>query len=89
MVVEGHRQYNPGWHLALDLRNMLIVSECIAKAALAREEFTPDQLREIAIFLTHYVGWPRGAAFNNLVEDSIRQHKGSGSQQQFPGAAKK
>ena len=36
MVVEGHRQYNPGWHLALDLRNMLIVSECIAKAALAR-----------------------------------------------------
>jgi succinate dehydrogenase / fumarate reductase flavoprotein subunit len=32
--VEGHRQYNPGWHLALDLRNMLIVSESIAKAAL-------------------------------------------------------
>ena len=54
-------------------------------AALAREEFTPDQLREIAVFLTHYVGWPRGAAFNNLVEDSIRQHKGSGSQQDFPG----
>ena len=26
MSVEGHRQYNPGWHLALDLRNMLIVS---------------------------------------------------------------
>ena len=36
MVVEGHRQYNPGWHLAIDLRNMLIVSEAIAKAALAR-----------------------------------------------------
>ena len=28
MSVEGHRQYNPGWHLALDLRNMLLVSEC-------------------------------------------------------------
>ena len=27
MSVEGHRQYNPGWHLALDLRNMLLVSE--------------------------------------------------------------
>ena len=26
MVVEGHRQYNPGWHLAIDLRNMLLVS---------------------------------------------------------------
>ena len=38
MVVEGHRQYNPGWHLSIDLRNMLIVSESIAKAALAREE---------------------------------------------------
>src|SRR5690349_19198603 len=38
MVVEGHRQYNPGWHLSIDLRNMLIVSEAIAKAALAREE---------------------------------------------------
>ena len=25
--VEGHRQFNPGWHLALDLRNMLVVSE--------------------------------------------------------------
>jgi succinate dehydrogenase / fumarate reductase flavoprotein subunit len=38
LSVEGHRQYNPGWHLALDLRNMLIVSECIARAALEREE---------------------------------------------------
>ena len=38
LSVEGHRQYNPGWHLALDLRNMLIVSECVAKAALEREE---------------------------------------------------
>ena len=38
LSVEGHRQYNPGWHLALDLTNMLVVSECIAKAALEREE---------------------------------------------------
>lgn len=53
-------------------------------AALAREELTPDQLREIVIFLAHYVGWPRAAAFNNLVEDSIRQHKGAGTQQRIP-----
>ena len=46
MVVEGHRQYNPGWHLALDLRNMLIVSECIAKAALAREESRGGHTRD-------------------------------------------
>ena len=38
VAVEGHRQYNPGWHLALDLRNMLLVSECIARAALERTE---------------------------------------------------
>nr|WP_235547895.1 MULTISPECIES: fumarate reductase/succinate dehydrogenase flavoprotein subunit [unclassified Nocardioides] len=46
MVVEGHRQYNPGWHLALDLRNMLIVSECIAKAALARKESRGGHTRD-------------------------------------------
>jgi succinate dehydrogenase / fumarate reductase, flavoprotein subunit len=36
--VEGHRQFNPGWHLAIDLRNMLLVSECVARAALERTE---------------------------------------------------
>ncbi len=46
MVVEGHRQYNPGWHLALDLRNMLIVSEAIAKAALARQESRGGHTRD-------------------------------------------
>ncbi|WP_248583004.1 fumarate reductase/succinate dehydrogenase flavoprotein subunit [Nocardioides sp. InS609-2] len=46
MAVEGNRQYNPGWHLALDLRNMLIVSECIAKAALAREESRGGHTRD-------------------------------------------
>ena len=46
MAVEGHRQYNPGWHLALDLRNMLIVSEAIAKAALAREESRGGHARD-------------------------------------------
>jgi succinate dehydrogenase / fumarate reductase flavoprotein subunit len=46
MKVEGHRQYNPGWHLAIDLRNMLIVGECIAKAALAREESRGGHTRD-------------------------------------------
>ena len=36
--VEGSRLYNPGWHLALDLRNLLIVSESIARAAILRKE---------------------------------------------------
>jgi len=46
MGVEGHRQYNPGWHLALDLRNMLVVSESIAKAALARTESRGGHTRD-------------------------------------------
>ena len=36
--VEGHRQYNPGWHLALDLASLLVVSECVTLAALERKE---------------------------------------------------
>jgi succinate dehydrogenase / fumarate reductase, flavoprotein subunit len=46
LAVEGHRQYNPGWHLALDLRNMLLVSECIAKAALERQESRGGHTRD-------------------------------------------
>jgi succinate dehydrogenase / fumarate reductase flavoprotein subunit len=44
--VEGHRQFNPGWHLALDLRNMIAVSECIARAALIREESRGGHTRD-------------------------------------------
>jgi succinate dehydrogenase / fumarate reductase flavoprotein subunit len=44
--VEGHRQFNPGWHLALDLRNMLAVSECIAHAALTRQESRGGHTRD-------------------------------------------
>ncbi|WP_030544959.1 fumarate reductase/succinate dehydrogenase flavoprotein subunit [Streptomyces albus] len=44
--VEGHRQFNPGWHLALDLRNMLLVGECVARAALEREESRGGHTRE-------------------------------------------
>jgi succinate dehydrogenase flavoprotein subunit len=35
---DGNRQYNPGWHVALDLRNLLTVSEAVARAALERTE---------------------------------------------------
>ena len=46
MHVEGHRQFNPGWHLAVDLRNMLLVSECVAKAALERTESRGGHTRD-------------------------------------------
>jgi succinate dehydrogenase / fumarate reductase flavoprotein subunit len=44
--VEGHRQYNPGWHLALDLDPLLAVSECITMAARERTESRGAQTRE-------------------------------------------
>jgi succinate dehydrogenase / fumarate reductase flavoprotein subunit len=42
----GGRAFNPGWHLALDLRNMLLVSECVARAALLREESRGGHTRD-------------------------------------------
>jgi succinate dehydrogenase / fumarate reductase flavoprotein subunit len=46
LLVEGHRQYNPGWHLALDLHNMLLVSESVARAALERTESRGGHTRD-------------------------------------------
>jgi succinate dehydrogenase / fumarate reductase flavoprotein subunit len=46
LSVEGHRQYNPGWHLALDLPHMLLVGECIARAALERQESRGGHTRD-------------------------------------------
>ncbi|MDQ3906639.1 MAG: fumarate reductase/succinate dehydrogenase flavoprotein subunit [Actinomycetota bacterium] len=46
VAVEGHRQFNPGWHLALDLRNMIAVSECVARAGLARTESRGGHTRD-------------------------------------------
>jgi succinate dehydrogenase / fumarate reductase flavoprotein subunit len=44
--VEGGRRFNPGWHLALDLRNMLVVSLTVAKAALLRQESRGGHTRD-------------------------------------------
>jgi succinate dehydrogenase / fumarate reductase flavoprotein subunit len=46
IAVTGGREFNPGWHLALDLRNMLAVAECIARAALLREESRGGHTRD-------------------------------------------
>src|SRR5262249_13345437 len=35
---EGGPAYNPGWHLSLDLRNIVLIAECVAQAALERRE---------------------------------------------------
>ena len=44
--VTGDRLFNPGWHIALDLMNMLVVSEAIAKSALEREESRGGHTRD-------------------------------------------
>ena len=38
VAVYGHREYNPGWHTALDLRHLLTVAEAITRSAIEREE---------------------------------------------------
>jgi succinate dehydrogenase / fumarate reductase flavoprotein subunit len=44
--VPGHREYNSGWHTALDLQNLIVVSEIIARAALERKESRGAQFRD-------------------------------------------
>ena len=56
--VTGHREYNPGWHTAIDLQNLLTVSEAIARSAIERKESRgghfredfPDKIAEYATF---------------------------------------
>src|ERR1700680_3290517 len=46
VAVTGNREYNPGWHTALDLKNLLTVAEAITRAALERKESRGAQFRE-------------------------------------------
>jgi succinate dehydrogenase / fumarate reductase flavoprotein subunit len=45
-AVYGHREYNPGWHTALDLKHLLTVSEAITRSALDRKESRGGHFRE-------------------------------------------
>jgi succinate dehydrogenase / fumarate reductase flavoprotein subunit len=46
VAVHGNREYNPGWHTALDLNNLLTVSEAIARAAVERKESRGGHFRD-------------------------------------------
>jgi 4-carboxymuconolactone decarboxylase len=49
------------------------VVELQLDAAMRIGEMTPDDLREIVIFLTYYAGWPRGAKLNSIVEKLLAE----------------
>jgi succinate dehydrogenase / fumarate reductase flavoprotein subunit len=71
--IAGHRQYNNGWHTAMDLDNMLTVSEAITRAALLRKESRGAQFREDfpakdAEWGRHNIVVRRGAEGEMLVE---------------------
>jgi succinate dehydrogenase / fumarate reductase flavoprotein subunit len=46
VVVHGHREYNPGWHTAIDLKHLLTVSEAITRSALERKESRGGHFRD-------------------------------------------
>ncbi|HEV8124808.1 MAG TPA: fumarate reductase/succinate dehydrogenase flavoprotein subunit [Gemmatimonadales bacterium] len=46
VAVEGNREYNPGWHTALDLPNLLTISQAITRAAIERKESRGGHFRE-------------------------------------------
>mgnify|MGYP006195158511 CR=1 FL=1 len=64
LTVEGKRPYNPGWHLALDLPNMLTVSECIARAALERARTADVVVKASGV-----------GVFDELLEQAVLEQK--------------
>ncbi|MDT0302341.1 fumarate reductase/succinate dehydrogenase flavoprotein subunit [Streptomonospora wellingtoniae] len=67
---EGGTVYNPGWHLTLDLRNMLLVSEAVARAALEREESRGGHTRDDHPAMS--AEWRRSNLVLSLREGRIR-----------------
>ncbi len=66
-AVHGHREYNPGWHTALDLGHLLTVSEAIARCAIERKESRGGHFRE---------DYPEKAAEFGTMNIAVRQAAG-------------
>ncbi|MDB4905445.1 MAG: fumarate reductase/succinate dehydrogenase flavoprotein domain protein [Gemmatimonadetes bacterium] len=73
--VPGNREYNPGWHTALDLRHLLIVSEAVTRSAIERRESRGGHFRD-----DYPDKDPEFARFNHVVK------LGSGGEMQLERA---
>jgi succinate dehydrogenase / fumarate reductase flavoprotein subunit len=62
VAVQGHLEYNPGWHTAIDLKHLLTVSEAITLCALERKESRGGHFREDFPDKS-----PEAAKYNNVV----------------------
>jgi succinate dehydrogenase / fumarate reductase flavoprotein subunit len=69
--VFGHREYHAGWHTALDLRNLLSVSEAIARSAIERKESRGGHFRE---------DYPDRAAEFGTINIMVKQGSGGAMQ---------
>ena len=69
--VIGHREYHAGWHTALDLRNLLTVSEAIARSAIERKESRGGHFRE---------DYPEKVAEFGTFNIMVKQGRGGGVQ---------
>jgi succinate dehydrogenase flavoprotein subunit len=73
VAVAGGRAYNPGWHYSLDLRNMLLVAECVALAALERQESRGGHTRED--FPAMSPEWRKVNLILSLTGDKLELHR--------------
>ncbi|MGW6424895.1 carboxymuconolactone decarboxylase family protein [Nocardia sp. NPDC055053] len=60
---------------ALSAQGLFDVAEIQLGAALRNDELDEAQLREIAVFLSHYIGWAPGMKLDNAVGTVVSQHR--------------
>jgi succinate dehydrogenase / fumarate reductase, flavoprotein subunit len=70
--IDGNREYNPGWHTAMDLDNLLTVSEAVARSAIDRKESRGGHFRD-----DHPDKDPAAATYNTVIR------KGPGGEMQL------
>ncbi|MFE3262303.1 carboxymuconolactone decarboxylase family protein [Nocardia sp. NPDC059229] len=63
---------------ALTAQGLFDVAEIQVGAALRNDELSPAQLRDVALFLGYYVGWPSGTRLDTVVGAVLAQHGADG-----------